>query len=565
MLDRFYNPKQPGDVLVAAAIVMAATLHEVQHGGFLTGPEQQPIIGGLWGEDVFGEDRWGVLTLPMPLLHPASAPELARSLGCSVAHVLALARGEAWLSGGQIHLPPGRSIDDGQGAPLWQWPPRLRWPPSADAETLSVAGDLSWQPPALAATGHLALLSLTDAPLIQQVPIPPRSLRPLQTRTGGMQMPGPDNLAFARLVHHRNRLQRMMRLGAPALLLLQEHRELQLALEAAITAQRQPLPLPEASAIRWRPMGAPRTESIPLQVMPAPLAPCGAALQGDHLLLDFPYTTICIHLPTSRLVDVWRSTGLSLMGVVEDCLLYRHNTSWNHHLYELSSARWRHSRPVSIPLPPIPPGDQRFLSACGRFIWRHTPTGRDDILDSTGTPHLTPWWDEPPDDQDLPAFSMPGTPAARPATAMAVLGDEWRILDAGILWQGRRPVARVDAWVAAFSEDGERLVLANPERLWLLDVSSEPTMDTEIDLRPLRSLLGSVSGPVLHAALCRYGDLVSVARAGAEALASLEVNLDAIGRRRRITADESSRLLTRAQRASWPTRLPSQLLQRGAA
>ncbi|MFT5683444.1 MAG: hypothetical protein ACI8RZ_004376 [Myxococcota bacterium] len=564
MLDRFYSPTQPGDVLVAVAIAEAATLKEVHHGGFLAGPEQQPVPGGLWGEDIFGDDRWGILTLPIPLLHPAAAPDIARSLGCSVAHVLALARGEAWLSGGQIHLPPGRSLTNGQCAPLWQWPPRLKWPPSADHSTIALAGDLSWRAEALACTGHLALTSLSRAPLVQRVPIPPCTMRPLQVRAGGMRMPGPDNLGFARLVHHRNRLQRMMRLEAPPLLLLQEHRELQLAFEAALTALHQPQPIPEATAVQWRPMGAPRTEPIPLQVMPAPLAPCGAVLRGDHLLLDFPYITTCIHLPTGALIDVWRSTGLTLLGAVGDALVYRHNTSWNHHVFDLGCAQWRHSRPVDIPLPPIPPGDQRFLSACGRFTWRHTPTGREDILDATGTPHLTPWWDDAPH-LELPAFSMPGTQPARPPTAMALLADEWRLLDAGILWQGRRPVARVNAWIGAFSEDGERLALVNPERLWLLDVSSKPTMDTEIDLRPLRSLLGSVSGPVLHAALCRYGTLVEVAAADAAELASLEINLDAIGRRRRITADEAGRLLTRARRAAWPDRLPALLLHRGAA
>lgn len=356
----------------------------------------------------------------------------------------------------------------------------------------------------------------------------------------------------------------MMRLEAPPLLLLQEHRELQLALEAALTAISQPQPLPESAPVQWRPMGAPRTEPIPLQVMPAPLAPCGAALRGEHLLLDFPYATTCIHLPTGALVDVWRSAGLSLLGGVGDCLVYRHNTSWNHHVFELSTGRWRHSRPVDVPLPPIPPGDQRFLSACGRFTWRHTPTTRDDILDATGTPQLTPWWDDAPH-LDLPAFSMPGTPAARPPTAMALLADEWRILDAGILWQGRTPIARVDAWIGAFSESGDHLVLANPERLWLLDVSGAPTMEAELDLRPLRSLLGSVSGPVLHAALCRYGTLVEVAAAEPAALASLEINLDTIGRRRRITTDETTRLLRRARRAAWPHQLPAQRLHLGAA
>ena len=564
MLDRFYNPAQPGDVLVSLAIAEAAPLREVHHGGFLAGSSQQPVPGGLWGEDVFGDDQWGILTLPIPLLHPAAAPEIARTMGCSVGQVLALARGEAWLREGRIHLPPGRTLTDGQRTPLWQWPPRLRWPPAADSSTLVLAGDLSWRAEALAGTGYLALRSLTHAPLVHRIPIPPQSLRPLQIRAGGMLMPGPNNLALARLVHHRNRLRRMMHLEAPPLLLLQEHRQLQLALEAALTAISQPQPLPESVPVQWRPMGAPRTEPIPLQVMPAPLAPCGAVLRGDHLLLDFPYATTCIHLPTGTLVDVWRSAGLSLLGGVGDCLVYRHNTSWNHHIFELSTGRWRHSRPVDVPLPPIPPGDQRFLSACGRFTWRHTPTSRDDILDATGTPQLTPWWDDAPR-LELPTFSMPGTPAARPPTAMALHDDEWRILDAGILWQGRNPIARMDAWIGSFSEDGARLVLANPERLWLLDVSSVPTMEAELDLRPLRSLLGSVSGPVLHAALCRYGTLVEVAAAEPAALASLEINLDTIGRRRRITADETTRLLKRARRAAWPNHLPAQRLHVDAA
>ena len=160
---------------------------------------------------------------------------------------------------------------------------------------------------------------------------------------------------------------------------------------------------------------------------------------------------------------------------------------------------------------------------------------------------------------------MPGPAPARLPVAMAMMDDEWRILDAGVLWQGKRPTARIDAWIGTFSSDGERLVLANPERIWLLDVSSSPTMDTELDLRPLRSLLGSVSGPVLHAALCRYGTLVEVAQANDDALASLEINLDAIGRRRQITAEESGRLRARSQRASWPDRLPAHLPHRGAA
>ena len=472
MLDRFFTPGQPGDVPVAVAIAEAADLNEIHHGGFLAGPDQLPVPGGLWGEDVFGDGRWGILTLPIPLLHPAAVPEIATALGCS--------------------------------------------------------------------------------------------MRPLEIRDGGMVMPGPDNLALARLVHHRNRLRRMMRLEAPALILLQEHRELQLAFEAAITALSDKPAEPAIEPIRWRPMGAPRTEPIPLPIMPAPLAPCGAAMRGDTLLVDFPYVTICVHLPTGRLVDVWRSPGMSLMGILENCALYRHNSSWNHHLFELSSAGWRQSRPVDVPLPPIPPGDQRFLSACGRYAWVHTPQARGDITDASGQVHLTPWWEDTPQLR-LPAFTLPGTPPARSPTAMAMMGDEWRILDAGCLWQGRTPTAHIDAWIGAFSVNGERLALIDPERIWLLDVSSNPTMDTELDLRPLRSLMGSVSGPVLHAALCRYGTLVAIAEAGASALNTLEITIDAIGRRRRITREEVGRLMTRARRSSWPDRLPHHLPHRGAA
>ena len=85
MIDRFYNPTQPGDVLVSVAIAEAASLREVRHGGFLAGPDQLPVVSGLWGDDVFSDDRWGMLTLPIPLLHPAAAPEIARLLGCSTA------------------------------------------------------------------------------------------------------------------------------------------------------------------------------------------------------------------------------------------------------------------------------------------------------------------------------------------------------------------------------------------------------------------------------------------------------------------------------------------------
>ncbi len=76
---------------------------------------------GLWSARF---DGWGLLELPVPLVHPTLYPMVAEALKLTEAEVAAVAGRRAWLEGGRVCVPPGHP---GPGkltdVPLSEWPP----------------------------------------------------------------------------------------------------------------------------------------------------------------------------------------------------------------------------------------------------------------------------------------------------------------------------------------------------------------------------------------------------------------------------------------------------------
>lgn len=183
------------------------------------------------------------LTFPLPFLHPDTNPE----------H-LAVARGEAWVDpDGLIRLPPGRRWGDGWGEPLWQWPPRLQWPPPQQGtpawERQQITLDLSqqhrtgWVHFALKRTcaNGIQLLStqntLPKSALLSQIHQDLwDSWWKSEWKSGNTTHKPPTELLAGKilgwdwLVNQRDRLQRLLELGAPQQLVHIEYRALQQAL-----------------------------------------------------------------------------------------------------------------------------------------------------------------------------------------------------------------------------------------------------------------------------------------------------------------------------------------------
>ncbi|MEL6341989.1 MAG: hypothetical protein AAFV53_02575 [Myxococcota bacterium] len=155
--------------------------------------------------------------LPLPLIHPDADP-----------HHRAVARGEAWVDpDGLIRLPPGRQWGDNQNVPLWQWPPRLTWPPPrpntpewySQQITLAMPPNqrTAWQPFALKRTGPAGILLLPRSSRIVQLDAE------LATALGGSV----------------DRLARLIELGAPTSLIRAEVRDLQRTLESTVVGRSQ--------------------------------------------------------------------------------------------------------------------------------------------------------------------------------------------------------------------------------------------------------------------------------------------------------------------------------------
>ena len=195
----------------------------------------QPIPGGLFCEQVFGDlsadersSRLGRLELPAPLLHPWARPAVAALLDLSaeaLAEVLDAARTPAGA--------PAEALSETGGAGLSRALEALDL--VAMAEDGSARGQVAR---ALLASGTPASALVYDT-----WPVLPPDLRPLVPLADGRWATSDLNDLYRRLINRSSRLRRLLELAAPSLILKNEYRELQRALDALVDNGRWEPPL----------------------------------------------------------------------------------------------------------------------------------------------------------------------------------------------------------------------------------------------------------------------------------------------------------------------------------
>ncbi|MCA9566039.1 MAG: hypothetical protein KC561_21225, partial [Myxococcales bacterium] len=253
-------------------------------------------------------------------------------MGLSFGHLSAALKGNAWLDGGAIVVPPGHpGLDSRFGRyPLDRWPPPDGRSPMLEDEVeafeerwLGLGLDPrvllddteEWREAFRRGSGWHAMEALTsgnESFLIDTVPVPPPQDRPMETRLGGMQVPGVFLNRLVELFHHSYRLRRLIELNAPQIVTLYERTALLLAFyalfeESNLIEKVDELPLPG---------GCPPTEPI-MTDRAGSLFEVGqiraVAFYGDNLLLDFVSQTVEIN-PEGTLLRSWSSPYLTLVG-----------------------------------------------------------------------------------------------------------------------------------------------------------------------------------------------------------------------------------------------------------
>ncbi len=329
---------------------------------------------GLWSEAFFGPrasrdpEAWGVIELPVPLLHPAIVEPIAVALGLSTADVVALATERAWLgSDGVVQVPPGHP---GVASPLdttvFEWPPEPAYPTvelwrtalnlregaeyapwleawerdrGFDSAAYVIAGD-AWREDAENATGTETLLRAlvervgaheAECLLVHRVPVPPVTARPLEERVGGFIGVGARDVCFSALADRAGRLARLLELEAPPIIVRSEKRALTEAFERLLQVwlgeDGPPPPLHEDPCVCEGPPAAePRLmfdEGTDLTGVR------GIAFMGEgKALIDFATASIPLELETGALGDSFRTAGRDLVGGVDGHAVYAENDTW---------------------------------------------------------------------------------------------------------------------------------------------------------------------------------------------------------------------------------------------
>ena len=183
----------------------------------------RPEPGGLFCTEIFGDipsperfTRLGHVALAVPLLHPWARGVAATLLGMAPAELDRVLLGEATLAGNE----PAQHGDTGGLA----------------IQAALAAVELDRPPPG--AEGLAAALKRTrrrpDQWCFTRWPVLPADLRPLVPLEGGRFATSDLNDLYRRLINRNNRTRRLLELNAPEIIIRNEARMLQQALDAVL-------------------------------------------------------------------------------------------------------------------------------------------------------------------------------------------------------------------------------------------------------------------------------------------------------------------------------------------
>jgi hypothetical protein len=604
ILDGFWKPAEPLDVLRAARAVLDLSHGQVKTGALLAGRSGAPERDGLLCERTFGpvknhecrcgllngprgrppsvvgercpkcgveaisprsrEERFAHLDIPVPVLHPSLMELVAGALGWSEEDVRDVVFLRAWVDEeGRIHRdPPGEDHCDHlaqKGTPVVREElSKVTTGPVVDA--LRAEG---FKPEDL---------------LIQRVPVVPPGDRPLVTMPGGHAMPGPDNLAYASLIEHRNRMLRLIELNAPEIIQVHEAATLNERF-AALWARMSGEPAKTAWEVDREdddeegadkpagPITLPPEDVesfFTITKPPDPTRPVsGAILEDGSVLLQYSY--VILHVSkTGRILRAIPAVGHQILATSADSRLVL-TQRIGLHLYDLREGRWSTEVPSDLPcvfmdeaqeqafLVDAKKGGGRILhevgdypdlyttSPDGRFIWVEDKERSGGVFSAeTALCVLMP--SEMRISEDLPSIlRADGTRltlededqdrwSERPTWSAIALApsDRFVLVESGVVAVDDRPRLLLEPPLpaVALSRDGDKLlVFRRAEALVVESVSGEPHarfdvsgLEADLALTPL----GKLPKKTREALLIRFGGTWGLAAAPPSQIASLE-------------------------------------------
>ncbi len=547
------------------------------------------VIFGPLSEPEARARRSGHVALASACLHPRLVPLVAEVLEASREAVLAVARCEAWWHAGEIYGPPGATLGPSPGAALWEWEPpavealdpglrelhrintQLRRLGSLPAWAEGHFGDEArWYDEALAGSGSSGLCAALDAVsperaaafearhglrpselMVRVLPVPPPALRPFVRGPGGMEHPGPINVAFAKVVYVSQTLARSRELDVGTLALLELGRFLQLAFERLVHAHDASPTLPE-----W--IARERLALVP-------------SIESPRATRELSEADV---FPDPDRSKLRRVVGLSLASASPggDALVSLPTATF--------PLRLRDGQ-LGKPMIPVRSRRDQIVSACGRFVMvrlgglesTHLSDGWvvraldgtaifEPELDASGLP--LSWMTSEAKVRivadEFDASEMQSSLASTAAALVLAEDGSFLTLAGHVLLRGSDPVIgfafSVDA--GAFDPTGQTLLVASNTILMQLDVRGAPRVLGRFALGPLLDQMVSAryrgSIPALAAALSAYGTLADIAKRDVAELAALTA-LDEGGETSPVDAREAKRILEMARRLRPLTKL----------